>query len=80
MRAILFWILAAISLIMQIYRLDKKVQTLEYNNTQLNLMIDNVVNYSDSTADTGEFDEFVNSPQGEKFFKLYNNYYKTIKQ
>lgn len=79
MRAILFWILAAISLIMQIYRLDKKVQTLEYNNTQLNLMIDNVVNYSDSTADTGEFDEFVNSPQGEKFFKLYNNL-KTIKQ
>ena len=69
----LFWTLATIiGLIMRICILDKKVQTLEYNNAQLNLMIDNVVNYSDSTADTGEFDEFVNSPQGETFFKLYN--------
>ena len=69
----LFWTLATIiGLIMRICILDKKVQTLEYNNAQLNLMIDNVVNYSDSTADTGEFDKFVNSPQGEKFFKLYN--------
>ena len=45
MRAILFWTLATIiGLIMRICILDKKVQTLEYNNTQLNLMIDNVVN------------------------------------
>lgn len=73
MRAILFWTLAIIiGLIMRICILHKKVQTLEYNNTLLNIMIDNVVDYSDSTADTGEFDEFVNSPQGEKFFKLYN--------
>lgn len=81
MRTILFLTLATITgLIMRICILHKKVQTLEYNNTLLNIMIDNVVNYSDSKADTGEFDEFVNSPQGEKFFKLYNKYYKTIKQ
>lgn len=36
-------------------------------------MVEDVVNYSDSTADTGEFDEFIVSPQGERFF---NNYHK----
>ena len=76
MRTMLFWTLATIiGLIMRICILDKKVQTLEYNNAQLNLMIDNVVNYSDSTADTGEFDEFITSPQGERFFNNYNKLY-----
>ena len=38
-------------------------------------MIEDVVNYSDSTADTGEFDEFITSPQGEKFFDNYHELY-----
>ena len=55
--------------------LDNKVQVLEYKNTKLQLMIEDVVNYSDSTADTGEFDEFITSPQGERFFNNYNELY-----
>ena len=50
-----------------------KINTLEYKNAKLQRMIEDVVNYSDSTADTGEFDEFIASPQGERFF---NNYHK----
>ena len=38
-------------------------------------MIEDVVNYSDSTADTGEFDEFIASPQGERFFDNYRKLY-----
>ena len=53
--------------------LNNKIQDLEYENTKLRFMIEDVVNYSDSTADTGEFDEFIASPQGERFF---NNYHK----
>ena len=72
---IIFILIAIIILLIRICILDEKVQTLEYNNAQLNLMIDNVVNYSDSTADTGEFDEFIASPQGERFFNNYNKLY-----
>ena len=39
-------------------------------------MVDNVVNYADSTADTGEMDEFIESRQGQEFFKKYNELYK----
>ena len=49
---------------------------LEYENIRLKAMVDNVVNYADSTADTGEFDEFVESKQGQEFFKKYNELYK----
>ena len=49
---------------------------LEYENIRLKAMVDNVVNYADSTADTGEFDEFIESKQGQKFFKKYNELYK----
>ena len=49
---------------------------LKYENTQLKAMVQSVVNYSDSTADTGEFDEFVESKQGQQFFKKYNELYK----
>lgn len=38
-------------------------------------MVEDVVNYSDSTADTGEFDEFIVSPQGERFFTNYSEIY-----
>ena len=49
---------------------------LEYENTRLKAMVDNVVNYADSTADTGEFDDFIDSKQGQEFFKKYNELYK----
>ena len=49
---------------------------LEYENIRLKAMVDNVVNYADSTADTGEFDEFTESRQGQEFFKKYNELYK----
>ena len=49
---------------------------LKYENAELKAMVDNVVNYADSTADTGEFDEFVESRQGQEFFKKYNELYK----
>ena len=49
---------------------------LEYENIRLKAMVQNVVNYSDSTADTGEFDDFIDSKQGQEFFKKYNELYK----
>ena len=49
---------------------------LKYENIRLKAMVDNVVNYADSTADTGEFDEFIDSKQGQEFFKKYNELYK----
>ena len=52
-----------------------RINTLEYKSSKLQLMVEDVVNYSDSTADTGEFDEFIASPQGERFFNNYNKLY-----
>ena len=49
---------------------------LKYENAQLKAMVQNVANYADSTADTGEFDEFIESRQGQEFFKKYNELYK----
>ena len=74
MKAFIIFILGAIIvLLIRICILDNRVQVLEYENAKLQLMVEDVVNYSDSTADTGEFDEFIASPQGERFF---NNYHK----
>ena len=50
--------------------------SLKYENAQLKAMIQDVVNYADSTADTGEMDEFIESRQGQEFFKKYNELYK----
>ena len=50
--------------------------SLKYENAQLKAMVQNVVNYADSTMDTGEFDEFIMSKQGQEFFKKYNELYK----
>ena len=72
---IIFILVAIIILLIRICILDNRVQVLEYENTNLRFMIDDVVNYADSTADTGEFDEFVASPQGERFFKNYRKLY-----
>ena len=72
---IIFILVAIIILLIRICILDNRVRVLEYENTNLQLMIEDVVNYSDSTADTGEFDEFIASPQGERFFNNYSKLY-----
>ena len=72
---IIFILVAIIILLIRICILDNRVQVLEYENANLRFMIEDVVNYSDSTADTGEFDEFIASPQGEKFFDNYRKLY-----
>ena len=67
--------LILITLLIKISNLNNKIEVLEYKNTNLQLMVEDVVNYSDSTADTGEFDEFIASSQGERFFNNYRNLY-----
>ena len=68
-------LLVIIIILIRFCILDNKVQVLEYENAKLRFMIEDVVNYSDSTADTGEFDEFIASPQGERFFDNYRKLY-----
>lgn len=68
-------LLAITALLIRICILDNRVQVLEYKNAKLQYMLEDVVNYSDSTADTGEFDEFIASPQGERFFNNYSKLY-----
>lgn len=70
---LIFNLVVILIILVRLYILDNKVRDLEYENTKFRFMIEDVVNYSDSTADTGEFDEFIASPQGERFF---NNYHK----
>ena len=72
---IIFILISIIILLIRICILDNRVRVLEYKNTKLQLMVKDVVNYSDSTSDTGEFDEFIASPQGERFFNNYNKLY-----
>lgn len=72
---IIFVLLVIITLLVSVCILDNRVNTLEYKNAKLHLMIDDVANYADSTADTGEFDEFIASPQGERFFDNYRKLY-----
>ena len=72
---IIFILVAIIILLIRICILDNRVRVLEYKNAKLQLMVEDVANYSDSTADTGEFDEFIASPQGERFFNNYNKLY-----
>lgn len=71
MRTFIMLMLLAITVLL----MRVKINTLEYKNAKLQHMIEDVVNYSDSTADTGEFDEFVASPQGERFFDNYHKLY-----
>ena len=70
---LIFNLVVILIILVRLYILDNKVRDLEYENANLQFMIEDVVNYSDSTVDTGEFDEFIASPQGERFF---NNYHK----
>ena len=72
---IIFILVAIIILLIIICILDNRVRVLEYKNAKFQLMVEDVVNYSDSTADTGGFDEFIASPQGERFFNNYSKLY-----
>ena len=71
MRTFIMLMLLAITVLLMRVRIN----TLECKNNKLQLMIEDVINYSDSTADTGEFDEFIASPQGERFFNNYRKLY-----
>ena len=64
--------LILITLLIKISNLNNKIEVLEYKNAKLQFMVEDVVNYSDSTADTGDYDEFIASPQGASFFSNYN--------
>ena len=72
---LIFNLVVILIILVRLYILDNKVRYLEYENVKLRFMIEDVVNYSDSTADTGEFDEFIASPQGERFFNNYRKLY-----
>ena len=72
---LIFNLVVILIILVRLYILDNKVRDLEYENAKLRFMIEDVVNYSDSTADTGEFDEFIASPQGERFFNNYRKFY-----
>lgn len=74
-KSIIFTSITIIIILIRISTLNNKVQVLEYKNAKLQHMVEDVVSYSDSTADTGEFDEFVASPQGERFFDNYRKLY-----
>lgn len=72
---LIFNLVVILIILVRLYILDNKVRDLEYENANLQFMIEDVVNYSDSTADTGEFDEFIASPQGKRFFNNYRKLY-----
>ena len=72
---IIFTMLVILIFLISICFLHNKIQILKYENAELKLMVEDVVNYSDSTADTGEFDEFIASPQGKRFFDNYRKLY-----
>ena len=46
---------------------------LMWRNRELNSMCEAVVEYADSTADTGEMDDFIQSESGQYFFNTYNS-------
>lgn len=46
---------------------------LRWQVRELNSMCDAVVEYADSTADTGEMDDFIQSESGQYFFETYNS-------
>ena len=47
----------------------------KFENSCLKEMNNIIINYTDSTTDTGEFDEFMQSKAGQNYFKLYKELY-----
>lgn len=43
---------------------------LRFENSYYREMNKIIINYADSTADTGEFDEFIQSEAGQQYFEL----------
>lgn len=74
-KLLIFIFIGNVFYITNIYVLNTKVKILTYKNNKLNLMVKDIINYSDYTADTGEFDEFIASSQGERFFDNYRKIY-----
>ena len=50
-------------------------ECLRYENYKLKEMNNIIINYADSTADTGKFDDFIQSKAGQNYFKLYKELY-----
>ena len=50
--------------------IDSNNDCLRYEAMYLREMNNIIINYSDSTADTGEFDEFMSSKAGKHYFEL----------
>lgn len=48
---------------------------LRFENSYYREMNDIVVNYANMTADTGEFDEFIQSEAGQQYFELNKELY-----
>ena len=46
-----------------------------FENSYLKEMNNIIINYADSTADTGEFDEFMQSKAGQDYFELSKELY-----
>ena len=49
---------------------DANNDTLRHENHILNEMNSIITNYANSTSDTGEFDEFIQSKAGQHYFEL----------
>ena len=48
---------------------------IKFENSYLKEMNNIIINYADSTADTGEFDEFMQSKVGQDYFELNEELY-----
>lgn len=48
---------------------------IKFENNYLKEMNNIIINYADSTADTGEFDEFMQSEAGQNYFELNKELY-----
>ena len=69
--------MATLLIVMIITSTIQSIKMSEYKRTNetLKSMADEVVEYADSTMDTGEFDEFCQSKAGQKFFEKYDELY-----
>ena len=69
--------MATLLIVMIITSAIQSIKMSEYKRTNetLKSMADEVAEYADSTMDTGEFDEFIMSKQGQEFFKKYDELY-----
>ena len=54
---------------------DSNNDCLRYEAMYLREMNNIIINYSNSTADTGEFDEFMSSKAGKHYFELNKELY-----